>query len=210
MNTIYKIITLVVLQSLFMAAAICQHTPSIINFQSSEKYCAPLWQDHTFGDCMGRNHSFTPIDYDSDGIDELIVNANASGNPTRYGFWYILKFDPSTSRYEQVYVSRIFEDHILKLAVSTDDNTSRMGVAFEDVLQIYDLSTQSLIQEVEYSQENWSFTNTDMHFRDINNDGIDDILINGRTWFQIIDGSTYNTISELEGDFWRFAIGSAR
>lgn len=200
-------IYILILLPFFNFEALGQQVESTIDFVSSEKYCAPLWQDHIFGECMGRNNSLIAYDYDSDGVEEMIVNANVSENP-RYGFWYILKYNSSTENYEKVYVSQLFDQQIIKMDISLIGEYPRLCIASVDNLYIYNLNSLELQNTIVLGESSWVFEVKDLKFTDINADNIDDILLNGSTWFKIIDGSSYDIVTNIEGSFTKFDIGN--
>ena len=74
--------------------------------------CEILWQDVISGTCIGNNNNLIPFDYENDGTIELITNASKSGFGNK-GFWYILKYNDSISRYLNLieHVFKLHKDH---------------------------------------------------------------------------------------------------
>jgi hypothetical protein len=168
-----------------------QSLPAASNQSNGFKDTVNLHVDNLYslmGSCIGRN-SMHSMDIDGDGMLEIICTANS--NTFGYGdYWYIMRYDPSDSSYNQVWTSSTYDTRITTLEIIDfkNDNHFNIILGFENgLLQVYDAKTRSLIKEAKPVNE----AIKSIVFADADNDSIKDIMISCDYTSYILNAENY-------------------
>lgn len=115
----------------------------------TETDCQPVWKQGIMGTCIGSN-SMTSKDIDNDGKTEIICSGGSyfgSGN-----FWYVLRYNPETQQYDQVWISPWYDNYSAKISVISvldmnNDQVSEIFVGFTNGnIEVYNGESMALMQ----------------------------------------------------------------
>lgn len=131
---------------------------------------SPLWGYAIMGESIGRN-SMHSVDVDNDGVKELVCSAKINYSSS---FWYILKYSSISNKYDQLWVSKIYNASITNIEVYEEG--AGKGKIFvgtdEGEIDVYDLTSFERIEKI----------TTDLYeinkilINDADNDGIIDLV----------------------------------
>ncbi len=133
-------------------------------------------------------------DIDNDGITEMIVSAAS----TNGGYWYIMEYDSTTDRYQQVWVSdQYIDSYVYSIRVMDlgGDGTQEILVCDKFVnVQVFNATDLSLVGEFDLLTAGLN----EMILADADNDDVDEIVVTSDLKTFIINTQTFNVEWEID------------
>lgn len=180
--------------------------PGSISERSGSK-CAPEFLETSFGECIGRYGSFYPFDVDKDGVPEIITTA-AVTIQSGIGIWYILKYNATTSKYEQAYIKQYAQGIIyINIIDIKDDGLPELVVVQSDRVHYIDLTTLKNIQTVHYDINFFSYV-MDMKYDDANSDGQKELILSAASKLYLIDPEDFTIYKSYPIIGGKFQVGN--
>jgi len=178
------------------------------NFKTTEvNSCDPNWEFAVMGTCIGRR-SLNTVDIDSDGVDEIICSAQPSSFYGGYwGYWYILKYNGNTQKYDQNWVSDAYNSSIRKITAADidNDNVKELLVGFSNgKVLVYNSNTLQIINQFTIPSGNEI---NDIQVGDADNDGNTEIVI-ADEYKLYLYSTSFSVKSQINYGCFDFKIGN--
>jgi hypothetical protein len=176
----------------------------IPDFTNNTDNCDASWKYPIIGNLQ--NRTIATADFDNDGKSEIVTCMNSSG----YSYWYIVKYDSISKKYEQVWISELCATSIssIKTFDINADGHQEIIIGYNigystGKIEVYDGQTKQLLMHASIPG-----SVLDIEFGDGDNDGSNELIVSDNTNLYFYNPANLSQKSSVPYGSFDFKVGN--